>query len=249
MKSVLIGHRGEPDNWPENSLGGFEAVLAAGASYIETDVQLTADAIPVLSHDPGLLRVTGQDIVVPESPYNMIESIPAGYPERFGNKYQSFRIARLEQFVALLKQWPLAKAFIEIKHDSIVTHGQSQVIDTVMETIRPVAARCMLISFDYAALVYTREHYSIPIGWVLPEWSDDNQSLANALHPEYLFCSRKRLPPESETLWQGPWQWAVYTVNDAREASAWLQRGMHLIETDVIRQLMSALEAEHSEGG
>jgi glycerophosphoryl diester phosphodiesterase len=107
----------------------------------------------------------------------------------------------------------------------------------------------MLISFDYAALVYTREHYSIPIGWVLPEWSDDNQSLANALHPEYLFCSRKRLPPESKTLWQGPWQWAVYTVNDAREASAWLQRGMHLIETDVIRQLMSALEAEHSEGG
>ena len=67
MKSVLIGHRGEPDNWPENSLAGFKAVLAAGASYIETDVQLTADGIPVLSHDPGLLRVTGQDIVIPRN--------------------------------------------------------------------------------------------------------------------------------------------------------------------------------------
>ena len=247
MKSVLIGHRGEPDNWPENSLAGFEAVLAAGASYIETDVQLTADGIPVLSHDPGLLRLTGQDIVIPEAQYAVIESIPAGYPERFGNKYQSFRIARLDEFVELLKQWPLAKAFIEIKNASLVTHGQSQVVDTVMKTIRPVAAQCMLISFDYQALVYTREHYSIPIGWVLPEWSDDNQSLANELNPEYLFCNRKRLPPETEAPWQGPWQWAVYTINDAREATFYLQRGMHLIETNVIRQLMSDPEPEHTE--
>jgi len=249
MKSVLIGHRGEPDNWPENSLAGFEAVLAAGASYIETDVQLTADGIPVLSHDPGLLRVTGQDIVIPETPYAIIEPIPAGYPERFGNKYQSFRITRLEQFVELLKQWPQAKAFIEIKHASLITHGQSRVVDTVMETIRPVATQCMLISFDCEALVYIREHYRIPIGWVLPEWSEDNRSLANELNPEYLFCNHKRLPPESEALWQGPWQWAVYTINDAREARSWLQRGMHLIETNVIRQLMFAPEPEHSEGG
>ena len=247
MRSLLIGHRGEPDNWPENSLAGFEAVLAAGASYIETDIQLTADAIPVLSHDPNLLRITGQDIVIPEVPYVMIKSIPAGYAERFGNKYQALRIARLDNFVELLKQWPLAKAFVEIKHDSIATHGQSQVIDTVMKTIRPVATQCILISFDYQALVYTREHYSIPIGWVLPEWSGGNRSLAKKLNPEYLFCNRKRLPPKSETLWQGPWQWAAYTINDAGEAKSCLQRGMHLIETNVIRQLMSSSEPENTE--
>ena len=240
MKDVLIGHRGEPDSWPENSLAGFEAVLSAGARYIETDVQLTADSVPVLSHDPSLLRVTGQDVVITATQYETIRTIPAGYQERFGDKYQDFRITRLDKFVGLLQQWSRAKAFVEIKHASIIAHGRAHVVDTVMNAIRPVATQCMLISFDYDALVYTRKHYRIPIGWVLPEWSAANQSRAVELGPEYLFCNRKRLPAESEPLWQGPWQWVIYTINNAGEVTAYLERGSHLIETNAIRQLMSA---------
>jgi len=240
MKDLLIGHRGEPDNWPENSLAGFEAVLAAGARYIEIDVQLTADSIPVLSHDPSLLRVTGQDAVITATPYETIKAIPAGYAERFGNKYQTFRIARLDELVALLKQWPQAKAFVEIKYDSISVHGQAHVIDTVMNVISPVETQCMLISFDYDALVYVRKHYRIPIGWVLPEWSAASEARAIELGPEYLFCNRKRLPDGFESLWQGPWQWAIYTINDPVEANVYLERGSDLIETNAIRRMMSA---------
>jgi len=130
MKDVLIGHRGEPDSWPENSLAGFEAVLSAGARYIETDVQLTADSIPVLSHDSSLLRVTGQDLVITATAYDAIRAIPAGYPEVFGDSYQDFRITRLDEFVKLLQQWPRAKAFVEIKHASIIAHGEAHVVDT-----------------------------------------------------------------------------------------------------------------------
>ena len=240
MKDVLIGHRGEPDSWPENSLAGFEAVLSAGAHYIETDVQLTADSVPVLSHDPSLLRVTGQDVVITATQYEAVRAIPAGYQEHFGNRYPDYRIARLDEFVDLLQQWPRAKAFVELKQASIIAHGKARVVDTVMNTIKPVATQCMLISFDYGALVYSQQHYRIPIGWVLPEWSAANQSRAVELSPEYLFCNRKRLPAESEPLWQGPWQWVIYTINSAREANVYLERGSHLIETNAIRQLMSA---------
>jgi glycerophosphoryl diester phosphodiesterase len=240
MKDVLIGHRGEPDSWPENSLAGFEAVLSAGARYIETDVQLTADSVPVLSHDPSLLRVTGQDVVITETQYETVRAIPAGYQERFGDSYRDFRITRLDEFVELLQQWPRAKAFVEIKQASIIAHGKTRVVDTVMHAITPVATQCMLISFDYEALVYTRKHYRIPIGWVLPEWSAANRSRAVELGPEYLFCNRKRLPAASEPLWQGPWQWVIYTINNAVEVNAYLERGSHLIETNAIRQLMSA---------
>ena len=240
MKDVLIGHRGEPDTWPENSLAGFEAVLSAGARYIETDVQLTADSVPVLSHDPSLLRVTGQDVVITATQYQTVRTIPAGYQERFGDKYQDFRIARLDEFVGLLQQWPRAKAFVEIKQASIIAHGKTRVVDTVMNAIKPVETQCMLISFDYDVLVYTRQHYPIPIGWVLPEWSATNQSRAVELSPEYLFSNRKRLPAAPEPLWQGPWQWVIYTINNAVEVNAYLERGSHLIETNAIRQLMSA---------
>jgi glycerophosphoryl diester phosphodiesterase len=239
MTSTLIGHRGEPDNWPENSLAGFEAVLAAGARYIETDVQLTADGIPVLSHDASLLRVTGQDVMVTASSYADIKNIPAGYEERFGKKYHGYRLARLEQLAELLQQWPAARAFIEFKDASLVAHGYPRVIDTVMDIIRPVAGQCIMISFDYEALQYLRSHYQTPVGWVLPEWSDSNRSRAVTLAPEYLFCNRKRLPPDTEALWPGPWQWAVYTVNDPAAAQVFLQRGIQLIETNVIRQMMT----------
>jgi glycerophosphoryl diester phosphodiesterase len=240
MKDRLIGHRGEPETWPENSLAGFEAVLAAAARYIETDVQLTADGIPILSHDPSLLRVTGQNIIIPETEYETVRAVPAGYQERFGSKYRHFRIARLDEFVALLQQWPLARAFVELKHASLKAHGQPRVLETVMNTIRPVESQCILISFDYDALVYTREHYGIPTGWVVPEWSDSNHVRASELGPAYLFCNHKRLPADAASLWQGPWQWAIYTVNNAGEAKAYLEWGIQLVETNIIRQLMSA---------
>ena len=238
MTSALIGHRGEPDNWPENSIAGFEAVLAAGASYIETDVQLTTDGVPVLSHDPSLLRVTGQDVMLTTSCYEDIRNIPAGYATRFGNKFHDCRIARLEQFVELLQRFPKARAFIEFKHASLIAHGYARVIETVMDLIRPVVGQCIMISFDYKALLYLRSHYQTPVGWVLPEWSELNRSQAAALSPEYLFCNRKRLPPEKEPLWPGSWQWAVYTVNDPDDARAFLQRGIQLVETNVIRRML-----------
>ncbi|MDX2456719.1 MAG: glycerophosphodiester phosphodiesterase family protein [Gammaproteobacteria bacterium] len=238
MKDALIGHRGEPDSWPENSLAGFEAALAAGARYIETDVQLTADSIPVLSHDPSLLRITGQDVVVTATEYETLKAIPAGYPVRFGDRYQDFRIARLDELVGLLQQWPDAKAFVEIKPDSLIAHGQTHVINTIMDTLRPVATRCVLISFDYDALVHIHQHHRIPVGWVLPEWSATNHSRAVKLGPEYLFTNHKRLPPKSEDWWPGPWQWVIYTVNDAVEVQAYLDRGIPLIETNAITRLL-----------
>ena len=244
MKDFLIGHRGEPVSWPENSLAGFSAILQAGARYLETDVQLTADGVPILSHDASLLRVSGKDIAITETEYATLSDIPAGYQERFDDKYQHYRIARLDEFVTLLGQWPGTTAFVEIKHGSLVAHGYACVVDTVMQTIRPVEKQCVLISFEYDALVYCRDHYNLPIGWVLPEWSKANHVSAIELAPEYLFCNRKRLPADTEPLWQGPWQWAVYTINDAGEARAQLDRGIQLVETNVIRQLMPASDRE-----
>jgi glycerophosphoryl diester phosphodiesterase len=239
MKSVLIGHRGEPVNWPENSLPGFRAALQAGACLLETDVQITADGIAVLSHDPSALKITGSDLQVTASGYEALRALPAGYPDRFGERYRDLRIARLDEFVALLQQWPDARAFIEIKKDSISAHGISMVVDAVLDSISPVLQQCILISFDDEILAYARGCYQLPIGWVLSEWSPDSKDRAQNLAPDYLFCSHKRLPPETEPLWQGPWHWAVYTVNTASEVLPLLQRGIQFIETDTISQLLA----------
>lgn len=53
---TLIAHRGSPLRAPENTLSSFEMAVEAGATAIETDIQLTADGIPVLCHDDLLQR-------------------------------------------------------------------------------------------------------------------------------------------------------------------------------------------------
>ena len=248
MKSILIGHRGEPETWPENSLLGFQSVLEAGARLIETDVQITADGVAILSHDPSVSRITGTDLQITATDYKTLRALPAGYPERFGDQYQDLPIARLEELVELLQHWPDARAFIEVKQASIDAHGIHKVIDTVMDTLDPILAQCILISFDYDTLVHARQHCQLPIGWVLREWSSDSRDRAMKLAPDYLFCNRKRLPAMSESLWPGPWQWDVYTVNVASEVSPFLERGIQLIETNRIRALLADPEQENPAG-
>ncbi len=239
MKPLLIGHRGEPETWPENSYQGFEAVLRAGACYIETDVQITADGVAVLSHDSSLLKITGLNQAVAETEYRVIRGLSAGYPQRFKEKYKDLAITRLDEFAGLLKQWPQARAFIEIKHGSIKAFGIATVVDTVLAVLGEVLEQVIIISFEYEALVYTREVCQLPIGWVLPAWSAENQSRAQQLSPEYLFCNSKRLPKAPAALWNGPWKWAVYTINDASKVAGLHKRGIDMIETNVISKLLA----------
>lgn len=249
MKTLLIAHRGEPDHWPENSLAGFRAVLAAGALFLETDVQLTADGVPVLSHDPTLLRVTGQDLEVARTPWAAIAGLPAGEPERFGIRFEDERILRLADFVALLRDWPGVRVFVELKRECLQAFGNAHVLDSVLGCLAPVMEQCILISFDDTVLAEARRRRSLPIGWVLSEWSDTSAAIAAALAPDYLFCNRKRLPPEPEPLWEGPWQWVVYTVNDGEDIPPFLARGFRLLETNRISRLLTETAAGETAHG
>lgn len=50
----LQGHRGARGLFPENTLEGFAAALAIGVTSFELDVAITADGVPVVSHDAAL---------------------------------------------------------------------------------------------------------------------------------------------------------------------------------------------------
>lgn len=59
---VPVAHRGAyaATGLPENTRPAFEAAYAAGA-WVETDVWLTADHVPIVSHDSTLTRNTNCD--------------------------------------------------------------------------------------------------------------------------------------------------------------------------------------------
>ena len=236
----LVGHRGQPDSFPENSLESFSHALKSGAAYIETDINVTADGVAVLSHDNSLLRLTGKDINVTKSTYASFKDISAGYPEKFSSRFNHCRIATLGEFSNFLQSWPEVICFIEIKQDSLLCFGH-RVVDLVMASLETIRDQTVLISFDYGALLYARDHYDVPVGWVLPEWSVENQLKADRLAPDYLFVDAEFCPDNNKELWPGPWQWAVYTINTLEEIKKYAALGIRIIETNRISELQQAL--------
>ena len=51
-KPEIHGHRGSRGTHPENTLVSFEEAVQSGADWVELDLVLTKEDIPVVSHDP-----------------------------------------------------------------------------------------------------------------------------------------------------------------------------------------------------
>ncbi len=56
---VVIAHRGEHRNHPENTIPAFQAAVDAGADFFELDVRTTLDGKLLLMHDATVDRMTG----------------------------------------------------------------------------------------------------------------------------------------------------------------------------------------------
>jgi glycerophosphoryl diester phosphodiesterase len=57
-RPLLIGHRGYPVKFPENTLASFEGAIQARCDMVELDVTLTRDRKVVVIHDDTLDRTT-----------------------------------------------------------------------------------------------------------------------------------------------------------------------------------------------
>ena len=237
----LIAHRGYARHYPENTLLAFEAALRAGASFVETDVQLSADGVPVLFHDRTLERVCGEEGAVHERSLADLQRMRALEFDRFGYRFAGVGLATLAEFCGLLTAHPHVTAFVEIKRVALERHGVDAVLDAVAPVLAPLAARAVLISFDAPVLARARE-YPAPawcgIGGVVDGWREQRRFAS--LSPEYLFCDRQGLPRFGKLRF-GQSRIAIYEVDDPLDAQHLARRGASLIETFAIGEMTAAL--------
>ena len=55
---VVVSHRGDWRNYPENSIPAIESVIRMGVDMVEIDVKMTKDSVLVLMHDKTIDRMT-----------------------------------------------------------------------------------------------------------------------------------------------------------------------------------------------
>lgn len=236
----LVGHRGYPRNYPENSLIGIEAAITAGARYIETDVQLTQDRVPVLFHDHDLMRICGIQGAIADYTFEQLQQFPASEFTRFGYKFAQTRIPALTELGALLARYPAVTAFVELKRDAIERFGADTVLDRAHAALKPTIAQCVLISYVLDALPRARPRWPA-VGAVIDRWSERTQDVIQEMQPEYLFCDVEGLPRFGKLHYPGA-RIAVFEVVDARVALRLAARGVDMIETFAIGELHDAME-------
>jgi glycerophosphoryl diester phosphodiesterase len=111
----IIAHRGASYEEPENTLSAMKRAIDLKVDYIELDVHLSADGVPVVIHDPTFCRTTdgekGKE--VRKTSLHEIKSLDAGAWFK-GSKTEE-KIPTLEEVFNL----PLGgiKLMIEIKED------------------------------------------------------------------------------------------------------------------------------------
>lgn len=250
----LIAHRGASKQHPENTLIALESALNSGATYIEFDVQLCKDGIPVVIHDSNLLRTTGIDKSIFDITSLEAQQIPVGKPEKYDKVYNNVSdktpdnisnkisnnvfIPTLEEVIKLISAWPDITAFVEIKRASLKQFNKEELLRKIIRLIAPVKNQCVIISFDKHAIEIARKFGAQQIGWVFEPWDPCHENSARKLSPEYIFTDYSSFPKRHNSLWPGPWKWVLYEINEPKLILEFAHLGADLIETNNIAELM-----------
>ncbi|WP_282604661.1 glycerophosphodiester phosphodiesterase [Pelagibius sp. Alg239-R121] len=238
----IMGHRGAAASAPENTLAGIRQAAAYGAVWVEFDVKLTADGIPVLMHDDSLKRTTGKDALASELSLADFRALDAG--SWFGPEFAGETVPSLEETLGLLRELDMA-ANIEIKP------SPGEEADTVTKTIEvlervwPATSPAPLMSsFSRRSLeALQKQAPKLPRGYLVEELPDDWSSIAKDLGcvtiHHYAKAVTARQVTETKAAGYGL---AVYTVNDPEQARELLEWGIDCLITDapdVIAQAIS----------
>ncbi len=92
----IIGHRGAAGYAPENTIEAIHTAADMGIKWVELDVKLTKDEVPIIFHDDSLDRTTNTTGKIADLTYKEIKELDCGswYSESFiGTKIPSLEEA------------------------------------------------------------------------------------------------------------------------------------------------------------
>ncbi len=109
----ITAHRGSALKAPENTLSAIEQAIEDGADYIEIDVRMTADGVPVLWHDSDMRRVFGLAGKISDITLEDTRNRDAG--SWFDPAFSRERIATLQEAITATRG--KASLYVDIKPD------------------------------------------------------------------------------------------------------------------------------------
>ena len=130
-RMLIIAHRGASQRAPENTLSALRLAAESGATWVEADVQLSQDNVPVIFHDETLARVAGSDDALAACTWKQLQGLDVG--RWFSSQFAGERIPSLSAWLTLAASLGI-NLNLELKGMNNFQHG----VDTVLQQIQSV---------------------------------------------------------------------------------------------------------------
>jgi glycerophosphoryl diester phosphodiesterase len=237
----VIGHRGAMAYAPENTGASFRAAKARGCTWVEFDVRLSRDGVPVLIHDAALKRTTDGKGRVAAHDYAYLAELDAG--RWFAPDFEGERILTLARAVALLGELGLG-ANIELKpvrkHQTEMAAAVSAVLTARWPDHLPPP---LLSSFDrkvLAALAALNGPW--PRGYIAKALPRRWRTEAKRLGCCSIHCAHSRLKAkQARAVKSEGFVLAAYTVNDTARAAKLFDWGVDAVFSDAPDRLIGEI--------
>ena len=125
---VVISHRGDWRNYPENSIPAIESIIRMGVDMMELDVKMTKDSVLVLCHDKTIDRTTNGKGKVSDMTYDSLMTF--NLKRAHGVKTDSIKMPTLREALLCCKDrilvnvdhaYPYYKEIVELTEELGVT--------------------------------------------------------------------------------------------------------------------------------
>lgn len=237
IRNQLIAHRGWQKRFPENTLLAVKNAIDVGAKHIEVDIQLTADHIPVLFHDPSLHRMCNDSASISDLTLEQLSDFSAYEPGRFGDHFLGTPITPLSDCIELIANYDEVTLYVEVKQESLHRFGHDLMLATLLPMLKHIQPQCYVISFDFEILKLCKN-----LGWnklapVLNNWEEAFSDQMAKLQPPLLFCNANLFG--DKTAVDLPYPCAIYEIDDYKTAEQLILEGAALIETFEVGELIN----------
>lgn len=146
---TVVGHRGDPTKYPEETIQSDDSAFNSGADYVELDLHLSSDGELVVSHDDDLFRVTHTHAIVSQNTWQALSQLTYDNGEH---------VLSLAELFEHYRKRPETKFILETKIDHSLNPSY-ELEDKIAATIKKyhMEKRVMIHSFSAASLFYFRK--------------------------------------------------------------------------------------------
>lgn len=229
----LIAHRGAKNSAPENTLAAINEAARCGAGWVELDVQLTKDGVPVLFHDRSLDRTTNGSGEIQNIDSSSLTSLDAGY--WFDVRYKGENVPLLLDALDLCQELNLG-VNLEIKaYDTSIHNTVVRTLSVVNEFGSDFEEKILFSSFNTKVLGTLKSlSPNFPRGLIVDKFHGDlaTDLLSYAcfsIHPAISFL---KSPANIEKVLSFNVPIIPYTVNDLDTAKRLADFNINTFITD-----------------